>query len=186
MVITERYLVCAECIKKRQRVIYIDTTNSFSPRRILDLANLDEERGRLLLSFVEVYFIHDVYELQHWLDLFSIQVERKTSPSAIVIDSISSVLASICNFDSPQSYALMECMGRSLRNVAFEHGIPILVTNHEVGQSGNGSCALGNIWKHQVHKRVHLQIYDHIWKSIELGSNVCYIQITKNAIQTLE
>lgn len=187
-------LVCADSLKKLQRVIYIDTTNSFSVKRLLDLVQSDEERVKPFLDLIHVFRVHDVYDLHRLLDQLMVQINQGVErPSVLIVDSISAILSSVCNFDSRQGYASIECMGRALKNLASFHGLPILVTNHEVtGTQHSGQrrfreprhCALGNVWRSQVHTRVHLQSCNGNWKAIEYGKTVAYIQLHKHEITT--
>ena len=186
-------VVCARCMCEDKRVIYVDTTNAFTAQRVADFAQGETQRLRL----IDVFRLHDVYALHQLLDQLTLQIDdpSRSAPIVFIVDSISALLTTVSNFDSRQSTALIECLGRALRRLADDHGIAVLVTNHEVGRGmprtntqramEDGVPALGHIWRHQVHRRVHIQTRNENWQSIECESRLSYIRLDQDAVITV-
>ena len=186
-------VVCARCMCEGKRVIYVDTTNAFTAQRVADFAQGETQR----LHLIDVFRLHDVYALHQLLDQLTLRIDdpSRSRPVVFIVDSISALLTTVSNFDSRQSMALIECLGRALRRLADDHDIAVMVTNHEVGRGTprthsqrapeNGAPALGHVWRHQVHRRVHVQTRSQNWQSIECESSLSYIRLDKDTIMTV-
>ncbi|XP_051113204.1 DNA repair protein RAD51 homolog 4 isoform X4 [Andrographis paniculata] len=146
-------------------VMYFDSGNSFSAKRIshflkqqpLDPSNAEGDKV-----------------LQ--------QIQRQVR--MLIIDSLSSLIAPVLGGGGPHGHALMVTTGFLLKEIAHEHNISILVTNHTVaGEGGSSKPALGESWKSIPHVRLLLSPHDatsnscvSILKHPFLASTSCHSQ----------
>ncbi|KAL5055965.1 hypothetical protein RYX36_036647 [Vicia faba] len=186
---TQVCLMSASTVAKHKgSVIYLDTSNSFSPQRIAhfvgqssDYVSGNQADHRLLQNILDriiCYPVFDVYQMFDLLRQLEINFRSEIVKSdrhvqLLIVDSISSLITPILRGSGPQGHALMISVGFLLKKLAHEHNIAVLVTNHVVGgEDGNSKPALGESWKSVPHVRLLL--------SRECGSNVCNISIIKH------
>ncbi|KAI5054772.1 hypothetical protein GOP47_0029917 [Adiantum capillus-veneris] len=172
-------------------VVYIDTCNSFSPSRLCDVllgllgSKSNETWSNIAeaLKLVMCYRVHDVFsllELLHQMDkTFGAGVQESEGvwlrdTRLIVLDSISSVVSPILGSSYVQGHALMMKCGQTLKKIASENSLRILVTNHMVtGGNRIAKPALGESWKVVPNIRLHI--------SREAGSDLCCVSLTKHS-----
>ncbi|KAJ3706356.1 hypothetical protein LUZ61_010061 [Rhynchospora tenuis] len=157
--------------KKFGVVLYLDTSNSFSPFRISCFVNqvhpylpkeLKERRLQTIMSNIYCQSVFDIFAL---LDLLR-HVESTLKHSVklggsklclLVIDSVSSIIAPVIGGKNSQGWCMVASVGVLLKRIAYEHNIAVLVTNHMVGgENGTVKPALGESWKGIPHVRLLL------------------------------
>ncbi|XP_051113202.1 DNA repair protein RAD51 homolog 4 isoform X2 [Andrographis paniculata] len=176
-------------------VMYFDSGNSFSAKRIshflkqqpLDPSNA--EGDKVLQQVMNRIVCHSVYNIFTLLDMLSkliidlkSQIQRQVR--MLIIDSLSSLIAPVLGGGGPHGHALMVTTGFLLKEIAHEHNISILVTNHTVaGEGGSSKPALGESWKSIPHVRLLLSPHDatsnscvSILKHPFLASTSCHSQ----------
>uniref|UniRef100_A0A1J3ICW7 DNA repair protein RAD51-like protein 4 n=1 Tax=Noccaea caerulescens TaxID=107243 RepID=A0A1J3ICW7_NOCCA len=169
--------------KHNGRVLYLDTGNSFSARRIAQFICLGSDaalRQKVLsrISCQMVYDIYTMFDMLHGLEAtLRSQAQMNVNENRLqllVVDSISSLITPILGGSGSQGRALMVAVGYMLKKLAHEHNMAILVTNHTVGAGEGGKIkpALGETWKSIPHVRLMLT-RDH-------RNNNCTISILKH------
>ncbi|XP_011623339.1 DNA repair protein RAD51 homolog 4 isoform X2 [Amborella trichopoda] len=168
-------------------VLYLDTSNSFSSKRISYRVNRllaspnKGEKGRSLEGIMSsilshsVFDIFSMFETLHQLELsLSSQAEIQNSKlRLLIVDSISSLITPILGGKGPQGHSLMLNVGFILKKLAIDYNLAVLVTNHTVvGEGGNSKPALGESWKSVPHTRLLL--------SRDQMSNICNMSILKH------
>lgn len=173
-------------------VSYIDTCNSFSSLRLSEMlsglitSGKYQEQWNLerALKFVIYYRVHDAFsllELLHRIDAnFTACAEEKRESDTpknvklLILDSISSVVSPILSNTQVQGHALMMNCGHTLKKIANDNSICVMVTNHMVaGENGILKPALGESWRTVAHVRLAL--------SREPASDVCNISLIKHS-----
>ncbi|XP_062193684.1 DNA repair protein RAD51 homolog 4 isoform X3 [Phragmites australis] len=171
-------------------VMYLDTSNSFSPSRIANITDelpislVQEPRHvrlkRAMSSIIceSVFDIFALFEVLHRLELSLLNDKVNNVGSKVcllIIDSISSLLAPIIGGKYLQGRSMMISMAMILKKLADEHNLSVLVTNHMVS-AGNGALkpALGESWKAVPHVRLVI-FRDH-------GSNICTATVLKHTL----
>ncbi|CAE5956824.1 unnamed protein product [Arabidopsis arenosa] len=152
------------------RVLYLDTGNSFSARRIAQFicSSSDATLGQKVMSRISFHTVYDIYTMFDTLQGLEVTLRSQMNVNEyrlrlLVVDSISSLITPILGGSGSQGRALMVAIGYLLKKLAHEHSIAILVTNHTVGAGGEGGKtkpALGETWKSIPHVRL-LQSRDH-------------------------
>ncbi|KAF8724286.1 hypothetical protein HU200_021314 [Digitaria exilis] len=177
-------------------VMYLDTSNSFSPSRVatiidgssdvfgqrgFDLQPKDMRLKSVMRSIIceSVFDIFALFEVLHQLEgsLLNDKVNNGGSKICLlIIDSISSLLAPIIGGKYPQGRSMMISVAMILKKLADEHNLSVLVTNHTVS-AGNGAVkpALGESWRAVPHVRLVL--------SRECGSNICTATVLKHTLK---
>ncbi|CAI9097349.1 OLC1v1033749C1 [Oldenlandia corymbosa var. corymbosa] len=157
----------SSCARTRLgRVIYIDTGNSFSAKRIAyfvcrsHLAN--SEVDKVVMQILENIYCVPVYDIFTLLDMLHQLLKDLTSQKCcylrmLIIDSISSLITPVLGGAGTQGHALMASVGFLLKKLAHEHNLAVLMTNHMVaGEGGITKPALGESWKSIPHVRLML------------------------------
>ncbi|CAN1230765.1 DNA repair protein RAD51 homolog 4 [Linum grandiflorum] len=179
-----RFAASVAKINRRSSVVYIDTGNSFSSRRIEQFVR--DERTDIVqraMSRILCHSVFDIFSLFDTLHQFELKLRSQESKEEeedcmatrlLIIDSISSLITPILGGTSSQGRALMTSLGFLLKKLAHEHNIAVLVTNHMVGAGEGGSLkpALGESWKSIPHVRLML--------SRSHGSNSCKFSTLKH------
>ncbi|CAA7026281.1 unnamed protein product [Microthlaspi erraticum] len=169
--------------KYSARVLYLDTGNSFSARRIAQFicSSSDAALRQKVLSRISCQMVYDVYTMFDMLHGLEVTLRSQAQMNVnedrlqlLVVDSISSLITPILGGSGSQGRALMVAVGYMLKKLAHEHNIAILVTNHTVGagEGGRTKPALGETWKSIPHVRLMLT-RDH-------RNNNCTISILKH------
>ncbi|XP_062081909.1 DNA repair protein RAD51 homolog 4 isoform X2 [Humulus lupulus] len=145
-------------------VLYLDTSNSFSPQRIACF--LDLAKGRFLQNVMNsilcqsVYDIFTMFGVLHQLESSMRSQRGPQMVRLIIIDSISSLITPILGGSGSHviaGHALMVSAGYLLKKLAYEYNLAVLVTNHTVGgEGGVPKPALGETWKSISHVRLLL------------------------------
>uniref|UniRef100_A0A0D9WRN7 RecA family profile 1 domain-containing protein n=1 Tax=Leersia perrieri TaxID=77586 RepID=A0A0D9WRN7_9ORYZ len=183
-------LCSASHVAARQlgHVMYLDTSNSFSPSRIARIVdgfpfslvklpkNVRLERVMTSIVCKSVFDIFDLFEVLHQLEL-SLKNKVKCGNSNIcllIIDSISALLAPINGGKYPRGRSMMMSVAMLLKKLADEHNLSVLVTNHMVAGNGAPKPALGESWKTVPHVRLAI--------SRARGSNICTATVLKHTL----
>ncbi|KAF0912029.1 hypothetical protein E2562_012945, partial [Oryza meyeriana var. granulata] len=187
---TQVCLCSASHVAARQLgvVMYLDTSNSFSPSRIARIVdgfpvslvtepkNVRLERVMSRITCKSVFDIFDLFEVLHQLEL-SLKNKVNYGSSKIcllIIDSISTLPAPINGGKYPRGRSMMIQVAMILKKIADEHNLSILVTNHMVAGNGAPKPALGESWKTVSHVRLVI--------SRERGSNICTAAVLKHTL----
>ncbi|KAJ4971642.1 hypothetical protein NE237_004741 [Protea cynaroides] len=152
-------------------VMFLDTCNSFSPRRIACFLtrgvspSSKEDKKRSLERVMSNIFIYSVFDIFALLGVLQ-QLEckwrsqvytRDNQVKLLIIDSISSLITPILGGNGANGRSLMISAGLLLKKLAHEHSLSVLVTNHMVGGEGGAlKPALGESWKSVPHVRILL------------------------------
>ncbi|XP_021681160.2 DNA repair protein RAD51 homolog 4 isoform X2 [Hevea brasiliensis] len=166
-------------IQHKGRVIFLDTGNSFSPRRIEHFVR--QISGSVFNEVMSNILCHSTFDIFSMFDVLH-QLENSLKSQGhkgdckartLIVDSISSLITPILGGSGPQGHALMTSAGFLLKKLAHELNIAVLVTNHMVaGEGGNLKPALGESWKSIPHVRLLL--------SRDQGNKTCSISILKH------
>ncbi|XP_011089831.1 DNA repair protein RAD51 homolog 4 isoform X2 [Sesamum indicum] len=151
-------------------VMYFDSGNSFSPKRIVqfltqesDPANTEvDEIVQRVMSSIVCYSIFDIFTLLDMLHqlMNNLKSEIGCNVRMLIIDSLSSLIAPVLGGGGAHGHALMVTAGFLLKELAHEHNLSIVVTNHMVaGEAGSSKPALGDSWKSIPHVRLLLHRY---------------------------
>ncbi|EEF31269.1 DNA repair protein RAD51 homolog 4 isoform X2 [Ricinus communis] len=165
------------------RVIFVDTGNSFSPRRIEQFVGRisGSALNQTVMSNILCHSVFDIFSMFDVLHQLEISLRSQGHSGdfkvqSLIVDSISSLITPILGGGGSQGHALMTSAGILLKKLAHEHNIAVLVTNHMVaGEGGNFKPALGESWKSIPHVRLLL--------SRDQGKNVCNVTILKHPSQ---
>ncbi|KAK3129324.1 hypothetical protein QOZ80_6BG0477690 [Eleusine coracana subsp. coracana] len=153
-------------------VMYLDTSNSFSPGRIASIVdecyspsarepkNVRLEKVMRSIICEPVFDIFALSEVLHRLEVSLLNDKVKADGTKIcmlIIDSVSSLIAPIIGGKYPQGRSMMMSVAVVLKKLADEHSLSVLVTNHMVS-AGNGALkpALGQSWRTVPHVRLML------------------------------
>lgn len=162
-------------------VIFFDTGNSFSPKRIdkiidqiSDTAIVKTEVRQQVMNKIVCESVFDIFVLINLLHQLKSNLKPMTGRSVqmLIVDSISSLVTPILG-SGAHGHALMVSVGFLLKELAYEHNLSVLVTNHMVGaEGGHLKPALGESWKNIPHMRLHL--------SRDRKSNICSMSILRH------
>ncbi|KAM7522247.1 hypothetical protein LguiA_012149 [Lonicera macranthoides] len=182
---TQVCLQAASSIAKRYSgsVVFVDTGNSLSPKRVAQIISqisdpADEEVNKVLERVMKNIVCHGVFNIFTLLDVLNqLKSNFKSQISfqvrLLIVDSISSLITPILGGSGAHGHALMISAGFLLKELAHEHNLAIIVTNHMVGgEGGNLKPALGESWKSIPHVRLRL--------SRDQKSNICNMSILKH------
>ncbi|KAH0457862.1 hypothetical protein IEQ34_013177 [Dendrobium chrysotoxum] len=180
------YVASNVAVKLCGSIVFLDTSNSFSPTRIASIVNQicgpadkegQERRIKNIMSSIHCQSIFDIFSLQdalHELDnTLNMQTIRKGAKICmLVVDSISSLITPILGSKSAQGRSLMVSVGYLMKQLADEWNLSVLVTNHMVGGGGTSKPALGESWKCIPHVRLQLSRCP--------GSSICNVSVLKH------
>nr|ADE77590.1 unknown [Picea sitchensis] len=169
-------------------VMYLDTCNSFSSKRIAQFLNVlakssiksKDQQGNIERAMKGI-FHYNVFDVYSMLDLLyqiesSMQTQGKNESSRVrllIVDSVSSVITPILSGSNLQGHSLMISLGVVLKKLALEYSIAVLITNHiVVDKTGTSKPALGESWKSMPHVRLLL--------SRDPVSNICDMSLLKH------
>ncbi|XP_047322228.1 DNA repair protein RAD51 homolog 4 [Impatiens glandulifera] len=185
---TQICLQAASYVAKRYKcgVAYVDTSNSFSAKRIAHFVSQNSYNGvekvdstemQNIMERITCYSVFDIFNLMNVLHQLGSNLRSQLRSSnemrLLIIDSVSSLISPTLGGSASQGHALMVSAGVFLKKLAFEHNLSILVTNHMVGgEGGISKPALGENWKSIPH--VRLQLYP------ECGRKTCFIRILRH------
>ncbi|KAF7153684.1 hypothetical protein RHSIM_Rhsim01G0224100 [Rhododendron simsii] len=179
---TQVCLKAASTVARVGGVLFLDTGNSFSPKRIAQFLISDraskEGNHKVLqrvLKSIECHSVFDIFTLLDLLHQLKPNLISQTGDRVqlLIVDSISSLITPILGGSGSHGRALMISAGSLLKKLAHEHNLAVLVTNHMVsGEGGTHKPALGESWKSIPHVRLEL--------SREHGSNICNMCIVRH------
>ncbi|TVU10731.1 hypothetical protein EJB05_44277 [Eragrostis curvula] len=158
-------------------VMYLDTSNSFSPSRIAGIIDefpiplVGEPKDVRLKRVMRSINCESVFDI---FDLFEVNIGG-SKICLLIIDSVSSLLAPIIGGKYPQGRSMMITVAMILKKLADEYNLSVLVTNHMVS-AGNGTLkpALGQSWKTVPHVRLML--------SHDRGRHICTATVLKHTL----
>ncbi|KAK8479316.1 hypothetical protein V6N12_025699 [Hibiscus sabdariffa] len=167
---TQVCLQTASNVASNHMVLYIDTSNSFSPERIayflgkiIDVASA-QAKNQILQKVMSNILCHSVFDIFAMFDvLHQLESHLRYQDAGgcqmrlLIVDSISLLISPVLGSSSTQGRALMLSAGYLLKKLAHQHNLAVLVINHTVG--GEGGCskpALGDSWKSIPHSRLFL------------------------------
>lgn len=152
-------------------VVYIDTSASFSPERVLETRAAWEAAGEHVrsaeetLSSIRCVAAHTLPALITAVDgvrrmLDAQEWQFASALRVVVVDSLSSVVAPVLGGGLSDGHAMMWHAARSLKALACAHHVACLVTCHTVhGRADHGGAerpALGRSWAYAADTRVSL------------------------------
>ncbi|KAK3750631.1 hypothetical protein QZH41_012814, partial [Actinostola sp. cb2023] len=171
-----------------KNIIYIDTQGSFSSERIKEMLKardsmLTEQDIISILSRIQCFQTFDLFGLVGCLNnaknsFYSEDDIFYNNVQLIVVDSVASVLTPVLGgqqitgktkfvgiFIPSHQYprhSMMVHLSRSLKSLAVQHGLAVMVTNNVVSDSkalntGGIKPALGPTWSHIPNTRVFIQ-----------------------------
>lgn len=166
-------------------VMYLDTCNSFSSKRIAQFIakssfkSKDQkgntERAMKRISHYNVFDVYSMLDLLHQIES-SMHTQGKNESSRVrllIVDSVASVITPILSGSNLQGHSLMTSLGVVLKKLALEYSVAVLITNHMVlDKTGMSKPALGESWKPMPHVRLLL--------SRDPVSNICEISLLKH------
>lgn len=161
-------------------VLYIDTMNSFSAQRLLQIAQTRKEKGLIgipvnhtlsRIRCIHAFNAHTLIKLlvnimdnikaEVILNLLLIVLQNSTFYSSLkmlIIDSIGGIMSPIVGIKDQKGQLILNHISRLLKRIAVEHDIAVIITNYTV-TSGDGKikAALGESWTHISNTQVMLQ-----------------------------
>ncbi|KAL2530012.1 DNA repair protein RAD51-like protein 4 [Forsythia ovata] len=154
------------------RVMYFDSGNSFSSKRIVEFVSqmsdpANNQANRTLQQVMKSIVCHSIFDIFTLLDLLhqlknSLRSQMGCQVRMLIIDSISSLISPVLGGSGAHGHALMVTAGFLLKELAHENNLAVLVTNHMVaGEVGVSKPALGESWKNIPHVRLLLS-RDHV------------------------
>lgn len=151
----------------KQSVIYIDTTGGLTASRLLQMLqtetdNRDEQMEAL--QRIHTFRLFDVCALLDCLyglgggGLQKACVGGGGSVKAVIVDSVSAVIAPLLGGRQNEGMSLMIQVAAALKTMAKDFSVAVLVTNH-VTRSGSGEAqpGLGVSWSHVPRTRILLE-----------------------------
>lgn len=163
------FQVASNVAMKRGNVVFFDSGNSFSPTRIkqmvTQISGSEENKVNGVAQLqqamrnIECHAVFDIYTLLDHLHQLKSNLKSETGYEIglIIIDSISSLIGPVLGGSNAQGHALMVSVGYLLKELAHQHNIAVLVTNHMVGgEGGSLKAALGESWKNIPHVQLQL------------------------------
>ncbi|KAK6144563.1 hypothetical protein DH2020_021383 [Rehmannia glutinosa] len=154
-------------------VMYFDTGNSFSAKRIAQFLSqpsdpADIEVNKTVQRVMSSIVCHSIFDIFTLLDMLhqlmnNLKSQIGCQVRMLIIDSLSSLIAPILGGGGAHGHSLMLTAGFLLKELAHEHNLSVVVTNHMVaGEAGISKPALGESWKSIPHVRLLLSRYNAI------------------------
>ncbi|XP_063060080.1 DNA repair protein RAD51 homolog 4 [Engraulis encrasicolus] len=149
----------------KHSVIYIDTNGGMSANRLLQMlknksSTMEEQMAAL--QRIQVLRVFDVFSLLECLQNIRTDGVHMAgvggSVKALIIDSVSAVLANMLGGKQTEGMSLMMQVAGELKTISKDLNIAVLVTNHATRDgSGQPRAGLGQSWGHVPRTRVLLQ-----------------------------
>lgn len=154
------------------RVMYFDSGNSFSSKRIVEFVSqmsdpANNQADKTLQQVMKCIVCHSIFNIFTLLDVLhhlknSLRSQIDCQVRMLIIDSISSLVSPVLGGSGAHGHALMATAGFLLKELAHENNLAVVVTNHMVaGEGGASKPALGESWKNIPHVRLLLS-RDHV------------------------
>jgi len=123
--------------------LYIDSVNSCVPERLLELyreaaaTNQNSPNELQALSRIRIHRLYSIQNVLKCLDNVRIELEQQESLFSqqlrfIVIDSVAALISPIIGGLSREGHYFMNALSRSLKSLASDFGIAVLITNQTV------------------------------------------------------
>ncbi|KAL4660572.1 hypothetical protein GN956_G1398 [Arapaima gigas] len=150
----------------KQSVLYIDSTGGFSAQRLLKMVqaktnNIEDQLEALKrIQVTQVFDVFSLLECLHNLRGTGLQqvVARGSSLKAIIVDSVSAILALVLGGKQTEGMSLMMQIAGELRAIAKDLNVAVLVTNHITrDSSGMLKAGLGQSWSYVPRTRILLK-----------------------------
>ncbi|KAL1558074.1 DNA repair protein RAD51 4-like isoform X1 [Salvia divinorum] len=149
------------------KVVYFDTGNSFSPKRVAQFLSLlsdpsATQTNKAVERDMSSIVCHSVFDIFTLLDMLrqlmnNLRSQISFQVRMLIIDSLSSLIAPVLGGGGAHGHALMATAGFLLKEIAHESNLCVVVTNHMVaGEAGMLKPALGESWKSIPHVRLLL------------------------------
>jgi len=131
-------------------VVYIDTTNCFSPSRILEIARqrspgIDSSSLAALLSRIRVVRTFCMFEA---IDILGMLASVSPSPSLIILDSVTPLAAPIISGGDIRSYdrgqALVGHLSAALHRLAAMR-VGVVICNEARGEDSAATASVGSV-----------------------------------------
>ncbi|KAI5666100.1 hypothetical protein M9H77_15953 [Catharanthus roseus] len=166
---TQVCLLAASSIAKTNlgKVMFIDTGNSFSAKRIVEFFNQNADHAysavndnKILQQVLDNIICRSVFDIFKLLDVLhellnNLNYQTGHNLKMLVVDSISSLITPVLGGNGAHGHALMATAGFLLKKLAHDHNLAVLITNHMVaGEGGLTKPALGESWKSIPHVRL--------------------------------
>eukprot|EP00026_Physarum_polycephalum_P011473 Phypoly_transcript_11703.p1 GENE.Phypoly_transcript_11703~~Phypoly_transcript_11703.p1 ORF type:complete len:338 (+),score=16.05 Phypoly_transcript_11703:116-1129(+) len=166
-------LAALTTVKQSKTVVYIDSANSFSPERIVEMHTSSETASQEtstqakiagLLNRISCRKCFDAFTLIEILHDLQSKLATKEVPfysalKLVVIDSIGGLLSPIIG-KQQQGHSLMTNISRLIKDMAMEYHIAFLVTNYVVsgGDADRATFkpALGMSWSYAPNTQITL------------------------------
>nr|GMD12467.1 DNA repair protein RAD51 homolog 4 isoform X2 [Ipomoea batatas]GMD18922.1 DNA repair protein RAD51 homolog 4 isoform X2 [Ipomoea batatas] len=160
-------MIASNVAKSSGRVVFLDTCNSFSPKRVAEVVSQMSDNSTSkakkslehVMSNIVCYSVFDIFTMLDVVHHLKSTMRSQSGCRArmLIIDSISSLITPVLGGSGAHGRALMASAGFILKQLADEHNLPVLVTNHMVaGEAGLLKPALGESWKSIPHIRLLL------------------------------
>ncbi|XP_019177517.1 PREDICTED: DNA repair protein RAD51 homolog 4 isoform X2 [Ipomoea nil] len=162
------FMIASNVARSSGRVVFLDTCNSFSPKRVAEVVSQMSDNSTSkakkslehVMSNIVCYSVFDIFTMFDVVHHLKSTMRSQSGCRArmLIIDSISSLITPILGGSGAHGgRALMASAGFILKQLANEHNLPVLVTNHMVaGEAGLLKPALGESWKSIPHIRLLL------------------------------
>lgn len=120
------------------KVIYFDTGNSFSPKRVVQFLGLSSDPSTAeanktverVMSSIVCHSVFDIFTLLDMLHLLMNDLKSQIDCQVrmLIIDSLSSLIAPVLGGGGAHGHALMVTAGFLLKELAHEYNLSVVVT----------------------------------------------------------
>ncbi|CAL8268353.1 unnamed protein product [Merluccius merluccius] len=150
----------------RQSVIYVDTAGGLSAGRLLQMLRVQTdqtEEQMEALQRIRVFRVFDIFSLLGCLhDLRCGGLQQASlgggSVKAVIVDSVSAIISPTLGGKQNEGMSLMMQVAGTLKTIAKDFNVAVLVTNHVTrGAGGEVLAGLGLSWSHVPRTRVLLE-----------------------------
>ncbi|XP_071092580.1 DNA repair protein RAD51 homolog 4-like [Haliotis cracherodii] len=162
---TQICLSSAACVSCQQRVAYVDTCGAFSAERVMEMLQLQghTQNPEEVMSRICCFQPHDIFTLFAVLENIRVQLVKQTDSfyrclKLLVVDSVTSVIYPVLGGQQMDGHGLMVQLGHTLKMLAVEFSIAVLISNNVVfGADGQRVASLGRTWSHIPHTRLVIE-----------------------------
>ncbi|XP_022086370.1 DNA repair protein RAD51 homolog 4-like [Acanthaster planci] len=149
----------------QQNVLYIDTNGGFSSQRLQDVMAVRGHSDKVMAAAFQrlrCTRTFDLFELLSLLEITKSSIDSRSDPfyeslKLITVDSLTAVVSPLLGGQQTEGHGLMMHLARSLKALAVEYSVAILLTNNQVrGDGTQRKPALGRTWSHVPHCRLLL------------------------------
>jgi len=162
-------------METKKNVLYIDTGGSLSATRIKDMlqewnASLDDQEVYTILSRISVIHAFDVFSVLEALESVRQRMHNQGDDDnhdsvrdlrMIIVDSVAGVISPILGGQQIHGHSLMVNLSRTLKALAVEHSVAVVITNNVVTDSSKSAFstkpALGPTWAHVPNTRLFIR-----------------------------